>query len=198
VALILRAAERQAVPWKNGGGLTREVASDPAGSTLDSFDWRVSIAEVRVGGPFSAFPGIDRALAVLAGRLRLSIEGYAPASLTPQSPPLTFAGEASAVGEPLDSPVTDLNLMSRRDRCHSRLRRGNARQGACLTLTAGTTLIIALAELTVRVADGEAQLLAFDAVRIDGAAQCEILPVAAAARPAQPPFYLAEIFATAR
>jgi uncharacterized protein len=198
VALILRAAERVAVPWKNGGGLTREVASDPPGSTLGSFDWRMSVAEVRSGGPFSAFPGIDRKLAVLDGRLRLSIEGRAAATLSAESPPVAFAGEAPAFGEPLQSPVTDLNLMSRRDRYHSRLTRGTGRECVPLSLTAATTLIIALTELTVRLEEGEARLLAFDAARLEGAARCEVLLAPEAHGHPQPPFYLAEIFATER
>ncbi|MDB5497193.1 MAG: HutD, partial [Phenylobacterium sp.] len=29
---VLAAADRQAVPWKNGGGVTREIAAYPTGS----------------------------------------------------------------------------------------------------------------------------------------------------------------------
>lgn len=57
---ILRAAERPALPWKNGGGVTREVVAHPPGSDLGHFDWRVSIAEIHNAGPFSRFPGIER------------------------------------------------------------------------------------------------------------------------------------------
>jgi len=66
--VILRAADRVAVPWKNGGGFTREVAAYPPQSDLGNFDWRVSLAEVRRGGPFSSFAGIDRHMAVICGR----------------------------------------------------------------------------------------------------------------------------------
>ena len=52
---LLSAARRAAVPWKNGGGVTREVAAHPAGASLEDFDWRVSTAEVRAAGPFSGF-----------------------------------------------------------------------------------------------------------------------------------------------
>jgi environmental stress-induced protein Ves len=37
VVLILRARERFAVPWKNGGGVTREVAVHPPGSRTVDF-----------------------------------------------------------------------------------------------------------------------------------------------------------------
>ena len=79
---ILPAAARAAVPWKNGGGLTREVAIHPPGSDLGTFEWRVSIAQVRAAGPFSSFPGVDRQLAVLAGELALVIADAVPRTLT--------------------------------------------------------------------------------------------------------------------
>ena len=49
---LLRAAERRAEPWKNGGGVTREVAACGAEVETGDFDWRVSIAEVAAPGPF--------------------------------------------------------------------------------------------------------------------------------------------------
>ena len=74
-AEILRAAERLSAPWKNGGGVTREIAVFPHGADLARFDWRMSLATVAAGGPFSTFPGIDRLMLVLDGRLDLEIAG---------------------------------------------------------------------------------------------------------------------------
>ena len=54
-------------PWKNGGGSTREIACWPQGADMDSFGWRVSIATIAQAGPFSAFPGINRQIMLLAG-----------------------------------------------------------------------------------------------------------------------------------
>ena len=45
-------------PWKNGGGATREIACWPAGTGLDSFDWRISVATIAADGAFSLFAGI--------------------------------------------------------------------------------------------------------------------------------------------
>lgn len=64
---VVRHADLVPQPWKNGGGTTREVCAFPPGATLDGFDWRLSMATVAKDGPFSAFPGIDRVLIVLAG-----------------------------------------------------------------------------------------------------------------------------------
>src|ERR1700685_2967807 len=89
----LPAALRTAVPWKNGGGLTREVAAAPEGAALANFDWRVSNPEVRIPGPFSIFPGVQRTLCVLEGRLALEVEGTRPVQLAADSAPYVFSGD---------------------------------------------------------------------------------------------------------
>lgn len=49
-----------ATAWKNGGGVSREMACAPEGS--DPFDWRVSVATIEADGPFSRFNGIGRTI----------------------------------------------------------------------------------------------------------------------------------------
>jgi uncharacterized protein len=171
---MLPAADRRTVPWKNGGGLTREIAAHPPGSDLDSFDWRLSIAEVRTAGAFSSFPGIDRHMALLAGRLSLSIAAAAPVVLSAESAPLSFAGDVAVHAEPLAGTVTDLNLMVRRERARGRLVRCVVAGSQRLALSATSTVVIALTELTVSTAAGRARLAAQDAVRLDGVAACEL------------------------
>ena len=46
---LLAAKDRIAQPWKNGGGVTREIAVEPPGAGFDSFGWRVSTAVVAFG-----------------------------------------------------------------------------------------------------------------------------------------------------
>jgi uncharacterized protein len=121
VIRIGRAAGRVEAPWKNGGGVTREVAAWPMGTGAADFDWRISIASVARGGPFSMFPGVDRELAVLEGVLRLSIEGRAEVAVQPGAPPVRFPGDVPCLGDPGDTPVTDLNVMTRRGKLSSRM-----------------------------------------------------------------------------
>jgi environmental stress-induced protein Ves len=52
-------ARLPAISWKNGGGTTREVVTQPPGAAFDEFNWRVSIATIASDGPFSTFPGVD-------------------------------------------------------------------------------------------------------------------------------------------
>jgi environmental stress-induced protein Ves len=105
------------MPWKNGGGITTQLAVAPDGATLDSCDWRISTAQVNAAGPFSAFPGIDRSLSVLQGAgLVLHVEDGTPFMLTAENNPLPFAGEQRVHAELIDGPILDFNVMTRRGR----------------------------------------------------------------------------------
>jgi environmental stress-induced protein Ves len=178
--VILRAADRRAVPWKNGGGLTREVAAHPPQSDLGNFDWRVSLAEVRRGGAFSSFPGIDRHMAVISGRLELSISGRGALSLSSDAAPISFPGELAVYAEPQAEPATDLNVMTRRGRFTARLTRCSVAAATQVTLEADTTLLLALAPLTLCAASIDANLSALDAARFSANAETlTVRPVAA-------------------
>jgi uncharacterized protein len=111
---ILRASERVSTPWKNGGGTTTEVAVHPPGAGFDDFGWRVSIADVRQGGPFSPFPGIDRCLAVLEGEMSLTIANRSPVMVSPATPPALFSGDDGTDATLIGGAVVDLNVMTRR------------------------------------------------------------------------------------
>ena len=96
-------------PWKDVGGLTRElyVQRDAQGRPL----WRLSMALVERSGPFSAYPGTQRVLAVVrGGPLRLLTDGKA--QLLPLLTPVTFSGDAVSAGELLGEPLEDLNVMA--------------------------------------------------------------------------------------
>lgn len=103
-------------PWKNGGGVTRQIACWPDGSDIGTFDWRISTAEVAQDGPFSRFEGIDRRLYILEGAgLDLRFGAEAPRRLGPGEH-IDFAGEDAVFGKLVEGPVTDLNIMVRRER----------------------------------------------------------------------------------
>ncbi len=115
---VLRAESYRSMPWKNGGGVTTEIIVSPAGAGLDDFDWRISMAKVESGGPFSSFAGIERTLSVLEGEgISLSIADKAPARLDKASPPLPFPADVSTDADLIDGPIVDLNVMTRRGRC---------------------------------------------------------------------------------
>lgn len=112
-----------ATPWKNGAGVTREIAVWPVGAGLDDFDWRLSVAEVAAGGRFSCFPGVDRQIVLVNGpgmRLRAA-DGSFDVRLNVPGVPFLFAGETEVEASQIDHPSRDFNVMTRRNRCHAHL-----------------------------------------------------------------------------
>jgi environmental stress-induced protein Ves len=104
------------VPWKNGGGLTSEIACWPPGADANSFAWRASIATIAADGPFSSYPGVDRVIVLLEGggvRLNARDETVRHTLATPHVP-FSFAGEAQIDALCLDGESVDFNLMTRR------------------------------------------------------------------------------------
>ncbi|MBT2392881.1 HutD family protein [Streptomyces sp. ISL-1] len=113
---VLRAADRTAVPWKNGGGVTREIAVSPKGAGTDAFDWRISLADVGADGPFSAFSGIDRTLTVVEGAGMDLMVGGEHHIVDEQYWPHDFPGDLETDGRLLEGPVVNFNVMYRRGR----------------------------------------------------------------------------------
>jgi uncharacterized protein len=113
---ILRAADAVVMPWKNGGGSTRELMIWPPGASLQSgFDWRISMADVGSSGPFSRFPGYDRLLMIVAGAgLVLTGTPGGPVRLADTWTAAVFSGDQEVSGELIDGPIRDFNLITRR------------------------------------------------------------------------------------
>ncbi|UZX04868.1 HutD family protein [Arthrobacter sp. CDRTa11] len=111
---IIRYAELRPQPWRNGGGVTRELASHPkAASAQDgAWDWRVSIAEVSKAGDFSGFPGMERVLTVIDGELLLLTVDGAEHPLEKYRP-FRFSGEAASHGALPTGDIRDLNVITR-------------------------------------------------------------------------------------
>lgn len=149
---LLRASDRIAAPWKNGGGVTREVAVHPPGAAMDDFAWRISLAEVAADGPFSAFPGIDRILTVIeGGGMCLDLAGTV-VRLDASAPSLAFAGETPVTATLVEGPIRDLNLMVRRGRWRGAVRR-QAVDGACAMASKADVLMV-LALDTIDIVQG--------------------------------------------
>ena len=107
---LVRLADVAATPWRNGGGVTRELLAWPQAG-----DWRVrlSVADVTQDGPFSRFVGVRRWFAVLEGAgVRLSVDG-ATHELTPHGAPFGFDGGADTDCALIAGATRDFNLMLR-------------------------------------------------------------------------------------
>lgn len=117
-------------PWRNGGGETREIfccqdaGAMAGGGRQPEFDWRASIATIDRNGDFSAFPGIDRIIALLEGDgVRLNHASGRFVDLTTPGAPYSFDGEASISAVLAGGPSRDFNIMVRRSDWQARLTR---------------------------------------------------------------------------
>jgi environmental stress-induced protein Ves len=111
---IIRFADIHPEPWRNGGGVTRELASHPkAASAQDgAWDWRVSIADVSKAGEFSVFPGMERVITIIDGELLLLTVDGAEHPLEKYRP-FRFSGEAASSATLPTGDIRDLNVIAR-------------------------------------------------------------------------------------
>lgn len=111
---IIRYADYIETPWKNGGGVTHEIArSDESGEP----DWRISLATIDRDGPFSDFTGYDRTIVPLDGAgFELSFDDGRVVVLERAGVPFRFAGEGNVQCRLLGGRSRDLNAMTRRAR----------------------------------------------------------------------------------
>jgi uncharacterized protein len=117
-------ASLSATPWKNGGGVTREIVCSPTGAGMEGFDWRVSIATIDKAGPFSAFADVDRVIMLLDGagvRLR-SRDGRIDHLLDVPHAPFAFGGDVALDCDLLGGTSSDFNVMTRRGRLRADVR----------------------------------------------------------------------------
>lgn len=128
-------------PWKNGAGLTREIAIGPRGAGNADFDWRISLAEVAGDAPFSAFPGIDRCITLLRGAgMRLaSIDGSVDHRLDQELAPFHFSGDLALNASLLHGGCSDFNVMTRRGVWRAEV---SAVRAACELADADVTLLL--------------------------------------------------------
>ncbi len=121
-AELIAARDLKPTPWKNGGGVTREIASYPAKATLDTFVWRISLADVAQAGPFSKFRDIDRTLVVTRGGPMALVNTDTQEQHDLQCwEPYRFRGEAAISARLTNGPTQDFNLMWRRNACSGQL-----------------------------------------------------------------------------
>lgn len=165
---IIRHADCRPMPWKNGGGVTTEIMAWPPEAGLDDFDWRISMAQVASGGPFSTFAGIDRTLTVLSGAMLLAVGEAEPVALSQRSAPFSFPGDVATSAELVAGPVTDLNVMTRRGKLHHSVQRLDGRVAAGISLRDGINLLFCASGSARFSAAGEAfSLFPFDTLFVD-------------------------------
>jgi len=116
--LIVRESAYRTVPWKNGGGLTREIFREPAEPA--PFDWRLSLASIDASGPFSIFAGYHRTLVLVQGAgVELEFDQHGRSRLTRPGQSVSFDGAWQTCCTLLQGRSTDLNLIVASERMFS-------------------------------------------------------------------------------
>ena len=121
------------MPWKNGQGVTSEIAIFPPMARFpdDEFTWRLSSATIKSANHFSQFKNCDRLLVVWKGDgLILNTSELLPLK------PFHFSGTEPMDCRLLGGEVVDLGLIYRKDQVKAEMK--------VLTLTASHSQIITL------------------------------------------------------
>jgi environmental stress-induced protein Ves len=173
---LVPACSFRAMPWRNGGGTTWEIARGridgrSKGDGDGYWHWRVSLAEIAADGPFSTFPDVDRLLTVVAGAgIDLTIDGAEPRRLD-RGDSIQFRGEAAIGCTLVAGPTRDLNLMV--DRRVARLVPGNEER-RMMAAEDDTIVLYALEEVALRIEAERRVVAAGDAIIGAGGAEAVI------------------------
>ena len=141
---------------------TSDVVSFPPGSSLNGFDWRISIAQIEVDGPFSIFEGVQRHMIVVAGSLRLHGAGIEH-TLSAGDGAFSFSGEVPVHGSRVGGSVRDLNLMVRAERFVGRLR---VVEPSTWRSNEAATVVVAPINLSITVDEHRFELAPEDALHL--------------------------------
>lgn len=109
---IIEPQNYRSVPWKNGRGVTQEIACVPE---VSNYDWRLSIAEMSADGAFSCFPGMSRILTVIEGDGIELVASDGEARVLPFQPH-KFSGALEIYGRLSGQVVRNFNLIYAGDR----------------------------------------------------------------------------------
>ena len=159
-------------PWKNGGGVTIDIAGatrpEAAASDWDAMVWRFGWTTIERAGPFSDLAGFDRLQLVVAGRGLVLETPAGEIDVRRPFVPVRFRGEAGITSRLEDGPVEVVNLIG--DRAIVEIDLQVLEPGSMRMLGEGTHVLYAPAEACEL--DGDEMPWAIargHALRLDGA-----------------------------
>lgn len=146
-------------PWKNGGGITVDIAEQ------DDV-WRFGRTPITAAGPFSDYAGFDRLQVLVAGRGLVLDTPDGEIDVRTPFKPVRFTGETPITSRLEAGPVEVVNLIGARAKV--RLALDVLTAGSTLNLEAGTHLAYAAQGAATLEVDGKPQDLALDhALRVE-------------------------------
>lgn len=152
-------AQYRRTPWKNGGGVTVDIAEQ------DDV-WRFGRTPITTPGPFSDYSGFDRLQVLVAGRGLVLATPEGEIDVRAPFKPVRFAGETPIVSRLEAGPVEVVNLIGARARVRLALEVLDI--GATQPVEAGTHIAYAADGAATLEVDGKAHRLEADhALRIE-------------------------------
>jgi environmental stress-induced protein Ves len=140
-------------PWKNGGGITIDIA--------DHGDvWRFGRTPITTPGPFSDYSGFDRLQVLVGGRGLVLDTPDGEIDVRTPFQPVRFTGETRIVSRLEAGPVEVVNLIG--ERAKVRIALEVMKSGSTLRVEAGTHLAYAADGAATLEVDGKPQSLAAD------------------------------------
>lgn len=111
VISLLEPGQYRHTPWKNGGGVTVDIAivSDKDGDV-----WRLGRTPIVAAGPFSDYSGFDRVQVLVAGSGLVLETPDGEIDVRESFRPVRFAGETPIVSRLEVGPVEVVNLIGNR------------------------------------------------------------------------------------
>jgi environmental stress-induced protein Ves len=113
VITLLEPAQYRRTPWKNGGGVTVDIA---VATDKDVDIWRLGRTPIVAAGPFSDYSGFDRVQVLVAGSGLVLKTPEGEIDVRQPFRPVRFAGETPIVSELEAGPVEVVNLIGNRAR----------------------------------------------------------------------------------
>jgi environmental stress-induced protein Ves len=168
-------------PWKNGGGLSLDIAgAHSTGGLEDGYDgmlWRFGRTSILQPGPFSDLTGYDRLQLVLNGAGLVLETAQGEIDLRQPLQPVRYDGGIPIVTRLENGPVEVINLIADREQCEIDLRA--LEPGARLETRPGaTTLLYAPdAPCELRAAGQHQHLATGHALRLETPAPCQVVVV---------------------
>ncbi|GAA1346386.1 HutD family protein [Arthrobacter roseus] len=136
---LVHTLETKPQPWRNGAGQTRDIAVESHDDGAPG--WRVSLADVERGGPFSEFPGMQRIFTLASGELALlTVDGQEHA--LERFRPLRFDGGAKTTCALPTGAVKALNVFTDPERYAAGLIVFELSRKQRLRLSAGHILVL--------------------------------------------------------
>ena len=150
-------------PWRNGGGVTVDIA---VATDRDGNSWRFGRTPIVQPGPFSDYRGFDRVQVLVAGSGLVLETPDGEIDVRQPFRPVRFAGETPIVSRLEAGPVEVVNLIG--DRAKVRIDIRVLQAGGDIILGAGTHIAYCPdGPATIEVQGGRYELAADHGLRIE-------------------------------